>query len=187
MGQSWTSRPQFKARKSQIAPTAKTMYRELLEAFAAEDRTTIKKLCTPAFAEKFIHAIERRKNNERVHWELVKYNQPLVYPRLLSHLIANPNPKDKTTMLEQAVVAISSTQRVYKTKKSAVGEIIPGSLKEQDTVEYIVMWRHLNAVTWAKSSWIIWGTTGPTRPEDIVEQAKDLDKQRTKLAGWKTD
>lgn len=186
MGASWTTRPRFKAHRGQIAPTAKAMYRELLEAFAAEDKTTIKKLCTPAFAEKFIYAIDRRKKTERVNWQLVKYKQPLIYPKLMSHMIATPNPRDKTNMIEQAVVAISSLQRMSKSKKPN-GELIAGSEKKQDSLEYVVLWRNIKSTTWEKSAWSIWGTTEPTTLDSIAEAARHWEKERAKMAGWKSD
>lgn len=185
MGNKWTSRPRFKARRSKIAPTAKTMYRELLEAFAAGDKATIKKIAMPAYADQFIRAIERRKPDERILFEIVKYNKPLFYPGLRSHLIGNSNMYDMSTLTEQAVVAIASTQKLSKQNVST-GEIIPGSVKVKDQIEYVVMWRELKAKTYEAGPWRIWGTTNATSLETVRERTDFWRKEQAKLAGWKT-
>jgi len=186
MGKKWTTRPRLKLHRGQIAPTAKIMYRELLEAFAAGDKATIRKLCTPAYADKFLVAIERRRPDERLHFEVVKDSSSLFYPRLSSHMIGDGSFYEKGTLLEQAVVAISMTQKVWKTK-AKTGETIPGSEKVQDRVEYVVMWRDIKTGTYTRSPWRIWGTTAPTSLETMRERAKFWEKQQAKMAGWKTD
>ncbi|KAF4119839.1 mitochondrial protein MBA1 [Geosmithia morbida] len=186
MGNKWTTKTKFKVRRGKIAPTAKAMHRELLEAFAAGDKETIKKLCLPAYAEQFVRAIERRDRSERLSFELVKYNHTLAYPSLRSHLIGNSNMYDTTTLTEQAVVAIASTQKLAKYSAST-GEVIPGSVKVKDQIEHIVLWRDVNAKTYETGPWRIWGNTNVTTLDVVRKRTEFWNKEQAKLAGWKTD
>lgn len=184
MGKKWTTKPKLKIHRGKIAPTAKTMYCEVLEAFAAGDRATIRKLCTPAYADKFLMAIERRKASERLHFD-IKDGKGLFYPKLSSHMIGDGSFYAKNSLLEQAVVAISTKQELYKTKTST-GEMIPGTVKVQDRVEYIVLLREIKTDTYERTPWRIWGTTNVTTLQKMRERAKFWEDQQAKMAGWKT-
>lgn len=185
MGKKWTTKPRLKIHSGKIAPTAKIMYRELLEAFAAGDKATIKKLCTPAYADKFLMSIERRKPDERLHFEL-KDTNTLIYPRLRSHMIGDGSFYQKGTLLEQAVVAVSTQQKLYKTKAST-GETIPGSERVLDRLEHVVLSREIRNDTYTRTPWRIWGTTNYTTLEKMRERAKFWEKEQARMAGWKTD
>lgn len=180
----WTTRPKWKARRGKIPPTAKAMYREMLEAFAAGDQDAISRLCLPDFAKKLNSAIERRNPRESVAFELVKYTGGLFYPRLMSHQVHQVNPQDKTLVTEQAVVGISSRQQVSRTDL-ATGQVIPGSLRIQDKVEYVVLSRQASAKTFVAEPWRIWGTTSATTTEAYLEEQRVIDKEQAKRAGWK--
>lgn len=179
----WTTRPKWKARRGKIGPTAKAMYREMLEAFAAGDKITLNKICLGEFAKKLCAAIDRRDPKERVLFEVVKYNKGLFYPKLMSHQIHEVNPFDKTLMTEQAVVAISSTQQASKVS-AITGETIPGSLKLQDKMEYVVLSRQANQKTFETTPWRIWGTTSATTMEAYLQEKAVIDKEQAKRAGW---
>nr|AST15013.1 hypothetical protein [Trichoderma spinulosum]AST15020.1 hypothetical protein [Trichoderma spinulosum] len=180
----WTTRPQWKARRGKIAPTAKALYQEVLEAFAAGDKATLERLCVNDFAKKLIAAIDRRNPRERVRFEVTKYNGPLFYPKRSAHQIHQINVYDKNVMTEQAVVAISSTQQVSRYDAST-GETIPGSVKIQDKVEYVVLSRQVSAVTFQADAWRVWGTTAPTTLEVYLEEKDAIDKEQARRAGWK--
>lgn len=179
----WTTRPKWKARRAKIAPTAKAMYREMLEAFAAGDKVALNKICLGEFAKKLSAAIDRRNPTEGVRFEVVKYNNGLVYPKLMSHQIHQVNPHDKILMTEQAVVAISSTQQASR-YDVATGQTIPGSLKLQDKIEYVVLSRQANAKTFEMSPWRIWGTTSATTLEAYLREKAVIDKEQARRAGW---
>lgn len=179
----WTTRPKWKARRGKIAPTAKAMYREVLEAFAAGDKKTIERLCVPDFAKKLINAIERRSNKETVSFELVKYTKPMFYPRLMSHQIHQINPMDKTTATEQAVVAISSQQQASR-HDAKTGEIVPGSLRIQDKIEYVVLSRATSETTFTAEPWRVWGTTVGTTLETHLMEKDAVEKEQIQRAGW---
>lgn len=178
----WKTRPRYKARLTAIPPTAKIMYRELLEAFAAGDKATVRKVCTPHYAGQYINAIDKRKKSEALRWELVKYNGS---PKLKSYLIMPMNPQDRDLMTEQAVVAISSTQRMSKVNNTS-GQVIPGSEKEQDGTEYVVLKREYNKSEWMPiGEWQIWGTTEPTTLKKIKDDMDMIQQRQLEMAGWK--
>ncbi|CAH0019273.1 unnamed protein product [Clonostachys rhizophaga] len=180
---SWTTRPRWKAQRGKIPPTAKAMYREMLEAFASGDKRALEKLCTPFFAEKMSGAIDRRPRDERIHFEVVKYNKPLFYPRLSSYMISQYNPKDRVNVQEQAIVAIASTQKMHK-YSARTGETVPGSVKVQDKVEYVVLMRMLNTQTYERTPWKLWGTAKTTSLESFREEQAAIEKEQTRRAGW---
>ncbi|KAG6011905.1 hypothetical protein E4U54_007852 [Claviceps lovelessii] len=181
----WTTRPRWKARRGRIPPTAKAMYREMLEAFAAGDKPALHRLCLGEFAKKLCAAIDRRDPRQGVRFSLVRYNRGLVYPKLLSHQIHQVNPHDAAHMTEQAVVAIASTQQASR-YDAATGETLPGSLKMQDKVEYVVLSRQANARTFEVSPWRIWGTTSATTLEAYLQEKAVIEKEQARRAGWDT-
>ncbi len=181
---SWTTRPQWKAHRAQIAPTARAMYREMLEAYAAGDKATVARLCMPRFAKQLHAAMDRRSAAETVRFEYVKNTRALVYPRIASHLIHAINPYDKTVLTEQAVVAVSSQQQVSRHRRDD-GAVVPGSLRVQDKIEYVVLARATDTKTYPSTQWRIWGTTGGTTAEAYQQEQAVILKETAHRAGWK--
>ncbi|KAG5917853.1 hypothetical protein E4U42_007093 [Claviceps africana] len=179
----WTTRPRWKARRGRIGPAAKAMHREMLEAFAAGDKPTLRRLCLGEFANKLCAAIDRRDARQSVRFALLRYNGRLLYPRLLSHQIHQVNPFDAAHMTEQAVVAISSTQQASRVDV-ATGETVPGSLRMQDKVEYVVLSRQVNTRTFVESPWRLWGTTSPTTLEAYLREKAFLEREQARRSGW---
>ncbi|PHH82020.1 hypothetical protein CDD82_7276 [Ophiocordyceps australis] len=174
----------WKARRRDIAPTANIMYRSLLEAFAAGDRATIQRLCTPSCAAHFTSALECRNPRQYTHFSVVAYNKPLFYPRLASHKIHNSTDFNPDGVVEQAVVAICSTQmterRLYSTDAP-----VPGTLRTQEKIEYVVLTRFINIKTLQPDDWRIWGTTKATQLQDLVQELKLYDAlQRERYASY---
>jgi protein MBA1 len=165
--------------KSKIPTTAQALYRELLEAFATGDVATIQKVATPVFADRYIRAIEKRRPNEKMSFE-IEFNKAWWYPRLMSYMVTNVNPADPLLMGEQAVVAISSIQRLDR------GD----GLKEQKMLEYLVLRREFRKDTYLPvREWRIWQMTKPTTLESW-EKAEEAFNQRLleqvgSEVGWK--
>jgi len=69
----------------------------------------------------------------------------------------------------QAVVRIASRQKLTRLTKGKNGgmEIVPGSGKEKDVVEYVVLQRQYEG--WREGEWQVWGTTKETTLEDVEE------------------
>jgi len=78
---------------------------------------------------------------------------------------------EKGTGLRQAVARIKSVQRL--TRYDADGEAVPGSGKEKEVVEYVVVQKRL----WLgkEHPWRIWGTTEETTIE-ALEKAEEEEK-----------
>ena len=182
----WTTRPKWKVQRGKIAPTAKVMYTELLTAFAEGDKRTVQALCLGNFAKKLTAAIDRRPPNEKTSFEVVKYNKGLFYPRVVSHQVHQVNPYDKESETEQAVVAIASTQKASKYNVST-GELIPGSTKIQQKVEYVVLSRLVNSKSFQAEQWRIWGTAPATTLESYHDEQRWVSEEQAKRAGWPTE
>ncbi|PHH64078.1 hypothetical protein CDD81_5071 [Ophiocordyceps australis] len=179
-----SSWPRWKARRRCIAPTAKAMYRSMLQAFAAGDRATIQRLCTPSCAARLISALDYRDPLQYTCFSIVAYNKPLLYPRILSHRIQKAIEIKPGCAIEQAVVAICSTQmterRLYSTNAR-----VPGSLRTQEKIEYVVLTRFLNLETFQSEDWRIWGTTKATNFQDMIQDLAQLDRlQRERYAEY---
>lgn len=76
----WTTRPRWKASRGKIAPTAKAMYADMLNAFAAGDKKAIHQLCLGNFAKKLTAAIDRRPADVVTKFEITSFNKPLLFP-----------------------------------------------------------------------------------------------------------
>ncbi|CAM1501665.1 Fc.00g036490.m01.CDS01 [Cosmosporella sp. VM-42] len=179
----WTTRPKWKAAKGKIAPTAKVMYTEMLTAFAEGDKQTVQSLCLGNFAKKLTAAIDRRNPNERTVFEVVKFNKPLFYPRVVAHQVHQVNPYDKEMVTEQAVVAIASTQKASK-YNATTGELIPGSTKVQEKIEHVVLSRQVSEKSFQADQWRIWGTAGVTTMEGYLKEQDWIRVEQAKRAGW---
>ncbi|KAG5973907.1 hypothetical protein E4U58_003973 [Claviceps cyperi] len=181
----YSSRPRYQPRRGKIPGTAKAMYREVLEAYAAGDRKTLDRLCLGNFTKKLSAALERRKSSEGVRFELIKYNKRWVYPKLMSHMITPMNPHDKAILTEQAVVAIASTQKMFRVD-TKTKQMIPGTLKVQDKLEYVVLQRQIDSRTWEMPPWRIWGTTLATTMEAYLKEKIANDIEMAKRVGFDT-
>ncbi|KAH7309004.1 hypothetical protein B0I35DRAFT_482751 [Stachybotrys elegans] len=180
----WTSRPRWKFKRAQIAPTAVALHREVLEAFAAGDGDTIRKRCSRSYAAKFIAAIERRKPQEQMHFEMSS-SRSLFYPKLKTHRISKIPPEvGFSAVMEQAVVAVKTRQRAWKTLKKG-GKVVPGSERDQERVEYVVLYRISNSETYKLGDWHVWGSLdGPTTMESYLEDLAMIELEQLERAGW---
>ncbi len=68
--------------------------------------------------------------------------------------------------LRQAVVRIASRQRL--TRYKADGSVVPGSGREKDTVEYLVIQKKLEKSV--EQDWMVWGTTEETTLEMLEDE-----------------
>jgi protein MBA1 len=152
----------LKLRFRQTAPTAVALHRQMYTAFAEGDVKTLRRICCEGLNDSFAARIHGR-GKEKVQWELVKYNKR---PRVMSNKAASL-PRDGSGV-RQAVVRISSRQRL--TRYGANGKIIPGSGKEKDVVEYVVIQKIL--LNGQEGEWQVWGTTGESTLEQIEEENK---------------
>ncbi|KAL3420182.1 hypothetical protein PVAG01_08681 [Phlyctema vagabunda] len=153
-------RPSLKLNRSQIAPSAVALHQTMYTAFAEGDIRTLRKICTDGVFDSFQARIASRPRGERTQWELVKYNKRA---RLVSNRAARL-PVDGAAV-RQAVVRITSTQRLTRFKPN--GAVIPGTGKEKDVVEYVVLQKKY--WQWKEEDWQVWGTTDVTTLQKLEE------------------
>lgn len=160
---SWFKRS-IKLSRSTIMPTAVALHRQMYTSFAEGDAATLRKICTDGIYDSFRSRIGNRARGEKVVWELVKYNQR-------SKLISNRAMRlpIEGAAFRQAVVRIASRQKLTRWVKAKGGEmqVAPGSGKERDVVEYVVVQRQYER--WEEGEWRIWGTTKETTLDDVEE------------------
>jgi protein MBA1 len=185
----WSSKPslfkraQFKSDKAKLVPTAKALHRAMYDAVARGDKEALRQVCGVQLRQRFETAIDSRPPGRRYGWELVRYNKTLWrYPRIVDNKVAIP-PLDVTTkdhrppILRQVVVAIASRQRrvEYDYSKQGGGKVVPGSEKEVDVVENVVLNRTLDRDTFVPNAdWVITALLGETTPEKWAEESELL-------------
>ncbi|RDW77403.1 hypothetical protein BP6252_05456 [Coleophoma cylindrospora] len=163
--ESWYRR-MVKINRSQIAPSAVALHQTMYTAFAEGDTTTLRKICTDGIHDSFRARIASRPRGEKTAWEIVRYNKRA---KLMSNRAARL-PLDGWAV-RQAVVRISSRQKL--TRYRANGTIVPGTGKEKDVVEYVVIQKMYSG--WKDQEWKVWGTTDVTTLGDLeAELNKDL-------------
>lgn len=153
----------FKINKSEIKPEAVALHTQMYTAFAAGEVNSLRKLCTDGLYETFSSRIGNRAKGERVQWELIKYNKR---SKLISDRAARL-PVDGM-MMRQAVVRICSRQKLTRWKRvQGKMELVEGTGKEKDVVEYVVvqrLWKN-----WQAGPWMVWGTTKEVTLDDVDE------------------
>lgn len=162
-GKSWWQRPQVKIHRSQTAPAAIALHREMYSAFADGDKRALRKICTDGLYDSFSARIGSRAKGERVVWELVTYNKRA---KVVSNRAARL-PIDGAA-IRQAVVRICSTQKL--TRYTPKGDIVNGTGKEKSVVEYVLIQKKI--WDWQDGGWQVWGTTEETTLDDVLEWEK---------------
>lgn len=152
-----------KLHRGQLAPTGMALHRSMYEAFAQGDTSTLRRLCTDGVFDSFAARIKARPRGEKWQWEIVKYNRN---PKLISDRGAR-FPVDGAAV-RQAVVRIASKQRL--TRFRGDGQVVPGTGKEKDVVEYVVLQKIYR--DWKGGEWKVWGTTEETTLEDVLESER---------------
>ncbi|TRX93995.1 hypothetical protein FHL15_005073 [Xylaria flabelliformis] len=150
--------PKFKSGKKSCIPAAKALHAQMSEAVAAGDRETLRRICSPELFQTLAGAIDARPPGTRTEWELVRYDNKLRYPRIADFRIAYQplGTSKQMRVLKQAVVSISSVQRLTRYDKS--GALIPGSERERYMMEHLVLQAPVKDVTYETGPWQIWGT-----------------------------
>ncbi|KAK1641396.1 hypothetical protein BDP81DRAFT_390658 [Colletotrichum phormii] len=158
----YVKKPRLQLSYTKIVPEAKALHRRLGEALAAGDKDTLREICTPALYQTLSAVVSRRKATEKLTWELLRYDGT---PRIVSHKVAMIPPMGKGPIMQQVVVAISSSQKLDKFDKST-NKPVKGGLRVQQQTEYFVMTRQFAPKTWAPKKWIVWGNTQATTLEE---------------------
>ncbi|RDL31525.1 uncharacterized protein BP5553_09734 [Venustampulla echinocandica] len=161
----WYSRT-VKLHGGRITPTALALHKQMYSAFAEGDSQTLRKICTDGLYDSFMARLAARRKGEQVVWELVQYNRRA---KMVSNRAARYPIEGSGVM--QAVVRIDSTQRL--TRLDQDGEVIGGSGKAKDAVEYLVLQKQFHK--WTGAEWRVWGTVEETDLDTLRAWEKDDD------------
>ncbi|KAK4232323.1 hypothetical protein QBC38DRAFT_405742 [Podospora fimiseda] len=175
----WKSKPTLFTRAiwqhkhSAVVLTAKGLHRSMAEAFVAGDKSTISHICTTSMGTPLLGAIDKRPRNRRYGWE-IEYTKKTAYPALRSSRLMPTSPNPNANLVRQAVVAIASKQRRVEHDDSprGGGQIVPGSEKEIEVIENVVIVQLVNPHTWEPGEWRIVGTVKPTTLEGWEAELK---------------
>lgn len=156
-------RRSVKLSRSTITPSALALHQQMYTSFAEGDIASLRKVCCDGLFDSFKARIGTRSRGEIVRWELVQYNKTA---KLVSNRGAT-YPKQGASV-RQAVVRISSRQKLTRLRNvnGNLG-IVPGSGKEKDVVEYLVLQKLYDK--WNEGPWQVWGTTRETTLEDLED------------------
>ncbi|KAK3336818.1 hypothetical protein B0T19DRAFT_410668 [Cercophora scortea] len=176
------SRARWKAKNSALLPVAKALHRTFNEALASGDTEALQRVVVGQLLVPLMSGIDSRPKGRRYGWELVRYNNTFRYPRIASHKMLLMGEGPNQPIIRQAVVTIASRQRrvEYDDSPAGKGRVVPGSEKEVDLVENILMTTCINPYTWVQDDWRIFSTVRFTTPEDWAaerEMLKALDAQ----------
>ncbi|KAK3354558.1 hypothetical protein B0H65DRAFT_504617 [Neurospora tetraspora] len=155
----WRQKPLLSLKKAPLIAQTKALHRQMNEAIASGDAEMLEKIVDPYLYVPLAVNIEQRPKGRTGTWELVRYNKE---PRVVSHKIF-PLQGTKDKLLWQVTVSIASRQRVVQHER---GKVVPGSEKELDLVENVVIGTMVSNETWATlNGWRIISTVQPMTPE----------------------
>ena len=182
---SYFKKARFTLNRTSVIPTARALHRTMSEALASGDKETLQKVCATQLYLDLCRAIDQRPRGRRYGWEVVRYTRPLRFPRIVDHKLAIfGDAASGAPGIRQAVVAISSRQRRVEYDDARGGAAVPGSEREMDVVEYLVINRTVDMKTYAQSDWRVWGTLNetslPQLRDDIalMNRAQEEEKQK---------
>ncbi|KAK7750447.1 hypothetical protein SLS62_007636 [Diatrype stigma] len=169
------SLPIFKAHRASAIPTAKALHARMSEALAAGDKETLRAICIPEMFRSLAHVIDNRGPNIRAEWEVLSYDRSWYYPRLADwRVMMIPIPNRPARNVKQAVVSISSVQRIARYDLSRGGAKIEGSERVRHLLEHIVLQAEIDDKTWEHGPWRIWGTLPEDTLESFLKQEADI-------------
>ncbi|KAK3954969.1 hypothetical protein QBC32DRAFT_334711 [Pseudoneurospora amorphoporcata] len=166
---SWRQKPLVSLKKGPLIAQTKALHRQMNEAIASGDVDTLEKIVDPNLYLPLAINIQQRPRGHTCTWELVRYNRE---PRVVSLKIF-PMAGFQTKLLWQVTVSIASRQRVVE--KDERRRVVPGSEKELDLVENVVIGTMLDNETWTTAnSWKIIATVQPMTPEKWEQEQETV-------------
>ena len=165
----------YKLDNKAVLLEAKALHREMAEALAMGDKTTLGRVCVKNLNLSVGAGIERRAGSRRYAWELVRYNGWRNNPRIVTQMIAPATAEAGSPLVRQVVVRIDSRQRRLEYVKSERGwRLREESTREVDAVENVVLVNMVDPRTWKTSEWRILGIVGNTTPEQWAAEQESL-------------
>ncbi|KAI1392218.1 uncharacterized protein F4822DRAFT_120114 [Hypoxylon trugodes] len=163
------SRPRFKFHKSAAVPTAKALHVRMSEAIAAADKEILRGICTSELYQTLAATIDSRPRGTRTEWQLIHYDQKWRYPRIADWRVGyKPLQNGDMQLVKQAIVSISSVQRIARYDDTKGGIKIAGSDRSRRMVEHLVLQANMDKLTYESDPWKIWGTLPEMNYEEII-------------------
>ncbi|KAI1322649.1 hypothetical protein F5Y16DRAFT_386015 [Xylariaceae sp. FL0255] len=159
-------RPKLKLQRSSAIPAAKALHQQMYEAAAAGDKDSLRRFCSMEWVQHLANGIDRRPKHIKSEWELVEYTNKWKYPRLADFRTGyQPIGTTGMRLVKQAVVSISSVQRLSRYDVKKKGERLVGG-DEKEMIEHVVIQSVIDEQTWECGPWRVWGVL----PEQTYEQ-----------------
>ncbi|KAH6651772.1 hypothetical protein BKA67DRAFT_571865 [Truncatella angustata] len=177
----WKSRPLFKMRKAAIAPAARDLHARMNSAIASGDKDELKRVCTQELYERLSGVVDSRPRGRTVRWELEGGRASCSVRD--DRIAMMPLTPSENRTVRQAVVAVSSTQRIVTIDGKRGGVEVPGTSKAKPMRENIVLTSYVDDKTWQQGPWKIWGTLPDSTVQshiDEVEGYKALTDEQAK-------
>lgn len=179
LGLRWQSKPTFTKKprlqlyQSRALAAGKALHQRLGQALANGDRETLRAIATPALYDTLGATVARRSSWERISWEVLQNHGA----RLALHRAAVlPHPFPKDMCIEQAVVAVDTTQKLERFDTRS-GESVPGSARVQRRTEHLAITREWNSATFEAGPWLVLGNVQETTPEAWQQGERDMKMQ----------
>lgn len=161
-------RPLFKMRKGTIVPVARDLHARMNSAIAAGNKEELKRVCTQELFEKLSGIVDSRPKGQTVKWELEGGRAK--YSVRDDRIAMMPLTPSENRTIRQAVVAVSSTQRIVTVDEKRGGLEVPGTAKAKSIRENIVLTSYVDEKTWQQTPWKIWGTLPDSTVQGHVEE-----------------
>ncbi|CCC08787.1 hypothetical protein SMACR_05427 [Sordaria macrospora] len=162
-------KPLVSLKKGPLISHTKALHRLMNEAIASGNVDLLERIVDPNLYMPLAINIHQRPRGHTCTWELVRYNRE---PRVVSLKIF-PMAGFATKLLWQVTVSIASRQRVVE--KDERKRVVPGSEKELDLVENVVIGTMLDNETWTMlSDWKIIATVQPMTPEKWEQEQETV-------------
>ncbi|EEY15885.1 predicted protein [Verticillium alfalfae VaMs.102] len=163
---SFFKKPRADLYRARARAAGTALHARLGHALAAGDREALRAICTPALYETLGATLDKRSRHERTTWDVVATHRTWLAAHRVGVL---PPPLPKDTMIQQAVVAVDSTQRLDRVDVRT-GLSIPGAARVQRRTEYLAITRRWNGSTYVAGDWKVIGNASETTPESWAQE-----------------
>ncbi|CAK7218160.1 hypothetical protein SEUCBS140593_003451 [Sporothrix eucalyptigena] len=174
----------FKPNRKAIGPMAKNMHYQMLEATAAGDVRTLRRLLTMSHLDEISALIARRPRGQRCTWELLSYKGkpkiastkvvmiPGAMPMYIRQVVVTIRSRQRFTWTqdETAVAGANNNKARRRGAAAPTAEPAPPRVVEKDVKENVILVATLNRQTWQTHDWRIFGFIQDTTPESWLHE-----------------
>lgn len=163
------SRATFKMSRAGVVNEALKLHADMSRALAEggkQGKEHLDRVCIPKLSRSLVAAIEARPKGRSYRWERVKLTGSPFWPRLVDHKWTEADV-GWAMSFRQAVVGIKSVQRLTELQDGKlVGE------KEQEVMEYVVLWASVDKIGKHQAPWHIFGTLKETTYQALRHESE---------------